>query len=153
MPEHQRFDSTVTAPPRHRSANSALPWWVSAIVVVGALLLTMGAVIALANPAMLVGNALDINQATRVYTGYLFSRNLAIAALLLGALLTGARRALIYGMVLTAVIQILDGAIDCIEGRWTIVPGVVVLGIVFLIGAVHASSNPIWKIHSWRDPL
>jgi hypothetical protein len=48
-------------------------------------------------------------------------------------------------MVLTALIQILDAGIDCIEGRWTLVlvPGVAVLGIAFLFGATRTSGNPL----------
>ena len=132
--------------------HSALPWWLCAIVVAGAVLMILGGIIALVNPAMLVAKGEEINGAARVYAGYLVSRNLAIAAMLLGALIVRARGALINMMVLTALIQILDAGIDCIEGRWTLVPSVAVLSIAFLFGATRASGNPLWKIDSWRDP-
>jgi hypothetical protein len=38
-------------------------------------------------------------------------------------------------MLLTSVIQVLDAVLDAMEGRWPIVPGVLVFGAVFLLGA------------------
>ena len=61
------------------SKSVTLPWWVSAIVLLAALLLTAGAIIALVHPAMLVSPGAAITPATRVYADYLFSRNLALA--------------------------------------------------------------------------
>jgi hypothetical protein len=132
-------------------ARSTLPGWLAVVVVVGALLLITGAVIALLNPAMLVGRGEEINPATRVYAGYLFSRNTAIAVMLLGALSIKAARALSYFMVLAGLVQIFDALIEGLEGRWTVVPGVVVIGIAFFTGAHRACGKPLWKADSWRD--
>ena len=113
MPEPPSRESPVKASALLASArNVALPWWLSLIVIVGALLLAAGAVIALLHPALLVAPGEEINGAARVYAGYLVSRNLAIAAMLLGTFILRARRALSHVMVLTAVIQILDAVID-----------------------------------------
>jgi hypothetical protein len=38
---------------------------------------------------------------------------------------------------------------DVAEGRWTIVPVVLVLGLVFLIGAARLSDSPFWKLEAW----
>lgn len=134
------------------TGRSAIPKWLSAIVVVGVVLMVLGGIIALGNPAMLAPTGGEINGAVRVYAGYLFSRNVAIAAMLLCALIIRARRAVSYLMLLTAVIQILDATLDCLEGRWVIAPGVMLLGIAFLFGAVRAANTPLWKIEAWRDP-
>ena len=118
MPEHRNF-----------------PWWLFVIVIVGGVLMILGGVIAVVNPAMLVTKGVEITEATRVYAGYLVSRNLAIGGLLLGALFLRARGALTTLMLLAGVVQILDAVIDGAEGRWMLVPGVTVLGIAFLFGA------------------
>ena len=114
--------------------------------------MSLGALIALVSPEMLVGKGDEINGAARVYAGYLVSRNLATAALLLGALSIRARGALGTLMVLTAVMQIFDAGVDCFEERWAVVPGVLVLGIAFLIGAARTVGKPLWKTESWREP-
>ena len=91
-----------------------------------------------------------INGATRVYAGYLVSRNLALAAMLLFMLAIRARGMLSSLMVLTALIQFLDAGMDILEGRWALVPGVLVYGIVFFVGAAHLN-RPFWKAAAWRD--
>jgi hypothetical protein len=62
-----------------------------------------------------------------------------------------ARRALGNLMVLIALIQILDACIDCFEGRWMIVPGVLVFGLVFLIAAARLSGYPFWRSQAWTQ--
>ena len=52
-------------------------------------------------------------------------------------------------MVLVGLIQVLDVVMDCIEGRWAIVPGVLALGILYLIGAARVSSAPFWRRETW----
>jgi hypothetical protein len=128
-----------------------LPWWVTAIVTLGAALMAAGGGIALIRPAMLVSPTAEINGATHVYAGYLVSRNLALAAMLLAMLGMRARRVLGSLMVLTALIQFLDAAMDLMEGRWTIVPGVVVFGTLFLFGAARLSGRAFWKAAAWRS--
>ena len=130
-------------------AVSPLPWWLTSSVVAGALLMAAGGLIALLKPAMLVSPADQINGAVHVYADYLVSRNLALAVMLLVALFMPARRMLSGLMVLTAIIQLLDAGVDFIEGRWAIVPGVLVFGIVFLIGASRLSGGSVWK--AWKD--
>ncbi|HEY0784840.1 MAG TPA: hypothetical protein VGD62_03155 [Acidobacteriaceae bacterium] len=109
----------------------------NAIAILGAVLLFVGAVVALVRPAMLVSPGDEINGATRVYAGYLASRNMAIGIALVAALLYRARGALRDLMLLYALIQGLDAAMDCVEGRWAILPGVLVLGALFLFAALR----------------
>ena len=71
--------------------------------------------------------------------------------MLLFALGMRSRRVLGSLMVLTAFIQLLDAAMDCVEGRWPLVPGVVVFAIVFFLGAARLSGQPFWNVAAWRD--
>ncbi len=126
-----------------------IPLWVGVLVIAGALLTAMGAVIALVRPAMLVSPQDQINGAVHIYAGYLAARNLALALMLGGLLALGARRALGNVMALVALVQLLDGCIDCAEGRWAIVPVVLVLGVLFSIGAARLSGSPFWRRAAW----
>jgi hypothetical protein len=126
-----------------------LPWWVVLEVLLGALLLCAGAFIALLHPAMLVSSSDTINGAVHVYAGYLASRNLALAFILVSALTLQARRSLGALMVLIALVQALDACMDCAEGRWMIAPGVVVFAVAFLFGAARVSGNPFWRRSAW----
>ena len=129
--------------------NQPVAWWLRVIVILGALLTAMGAVIALAQPALLVSPHDEINGAVRVYAGYLVARNFAIASMLVALLVLGARRALGNLMVLVGLIQLLDACMDVAEGRWTIVPVVLVIGVAFLVGAARLSDYPFWKLEAW----
>jgi len=128
---------------------SAIPIWIRIVVSLGALLTAAGAVLALVRPAMLVSPQAQITEAVRIYAGYLVSRNLAIAILLITLLMLRAKRPLSNLMVLVAFIQFLDVCIDLAEGRWTIVPGVLAFGILFLVAASHLIGQPFWKSSVW----
>jgi hypothetical protein len=109
----------------------------------------MGAVVALVRPGMLVSPHDEINGAVHIYAGYLVARNLAIAIMLVVLLFLGAKRALGNLMVLVGLIQLLDVCMDVAEGRWTIVPGILVFGLIFLFGAARLSNYPIWSAEAW----
>ena len=142
---------TQSAPPNSSavSRRGPLPWWIFLVVVLGALLMATGGVIALVRPGMLVSPHDDINGAVHIYAGYLVSRNLALATMLLAMLTLRARSALGNLMVLTAFIQFLDAGIDCMEGRWAVVPGVVIFGLIFFIGAARINGFPLWRRQAW----
>ncbi len=147
-------DSSDLARPPVKQASP--PSWyprahVKVIVLFGAVLLAFGAYVALFNPMLLIGKGEQMNNSARVFAGYLFSRNLALAVLLAGALALRARRVLGGLVALTALIQFIDAAVDCYEQRWAIVPVVVLLGVAFLIGAGSILERPVWKIDAWRD--
>lgn len=126
----------------------AIPGWVATIAGLGALLTAAGAIIAIVDPALLLGPGDQVNHAVRVYAGYLFSRNLALAAMLIAALLARSRRGLADLMVLTAAIQGLDTAVDATTGRWTLVPGLLVFTTSFLLGARRLADQPRWRTAS-----
>ncbi len=132
-------------------ATSSLSWWLVAIVAVGAILIMAGGLIALFRPQMLLAPHQEITQAVRVYAGYVVSRNLMLGLLLLTALSLRARGPLSTLMVLYAGIQFLDAILDCVEGRWAIAPGIVVLGLLFLMGAARVSGHPLWSAKGWQQ--
>jgi hypothetical protein len=119
------------------------PWWVTAIVIVGSLLLIVGAIVALLRPQMLLSPSEAVTPAVRVYAGYLVSRNLALGLMLLSALRLRTRLPLHSLMVLYALVQLLDVVMDVIEHRWTVVPGIVVLALLFLLGASRLSPSTL----------
>jgi hypothetical protein len=127
-----------------------MPLWVRLIVILGAMLNALGAVIALVHPAMLVSPRDEINRAVQIYAGYLAARNLALAFMLVALLVVGARRSLGNLMVLVGLIQLLDACMDVYEGRWVVVPGVLIFGLISLIGATRLSDgNSFWKLRAW----
>jgi len=111
--------------------------------------MAVGALIALLNPAMLVSPHDEINAAVHIYAGYLFSRNAALAILLVASMIVRARRTINTLILLTAFIQLLDAAVDCMEGRWVIVPGVVVFALLFFLAAARLSGHPFWRKEAW----
>lgn len=127
----------------------AIPLWVSVFVVAGGLLMAFGGLITLVNPSMLMAPHDEITNGVKIYAGYVVARNLALGLFLPLLLAMRARRALGSMMVLVGLIQILDVVMDCIERRWAIAPGVLVLGILYLIGAARVSGLPFWNRDSW----
>jgi hypothetical protein len=128
-----------------------IPLWLRAVVILGAFLLTGGAAIALFHPIMLVSPHDEINGAVHIYAGYLASRNLGLATVLVLAMSLRAKEILSGLLICTAFIQIIDGVIDCFEQRWAIAPGVTVFGIVFLFAAYRLSGYAFWRVEAWRS--
>ena len=148
--ESDRQDARSSTRPS-LSGGAPLPWWLRTIIVLGALLIAMGAIIALVRPVMLVSPHDEIDGAVHIYAGYFASRNLGLAVMLLAAMTLRARSALNTLMLLTALIQVLDAGIDCFEGRWLIVPGVAVLGLMFFAGSTWLSGHPFWRVAAWKQ--
>jgi hypothetical protein len=133
------------------SSNERLPFWLRSIAIIGAVLLTMGAVISVVHPALLVSPHDEINPAVRVYAGYTFSRDLALAMMLVVAMGLRARAALNSLMLLTGFIQVFDAAVDYADHRYAIIPAVAVIGVMFFLGAAALSGAPFWKAQAWRQ--
>jgi len=126
-------------------------WWIRLVVILGALLMGAGAVLALVDPAMLVGRMSEMTGAAQVFAGYFVARNLALAVLLLLLAIIRANRALGQVLALAGLIQLFDFALDCLEGRWTVAPGVLVLGVLFLFAASKLCGAAFWRRRSWAD--
>ncbi len=118
----------------------ATPRWVTTIACLAVLLLTMGAVVALARPSLLLAPGDDVGHGVRVYAGYFFSRNVAVAAALVAALATHARPILAAVLAMTALIQTLDVVVDVVTARWALVPGLALLAIVFTVAAARLAA-------------
>jgi hypothetical protein len=142
---------TQPPPPTHPTASTALPWWVTTIVLLGVALTAAGAILALVHPASLLSPGEQMNQAARVYAHYLVARNLAVAILLGVLLALRARRMLAGLLVLTALIQLLDAGLDAATGRWALVPGLLVLTAAFLVGAARLCGQALWQVGTWQD--
>ncbi len=126
------------------------PWWLSVVVILGALLTATGAVISKVDPVILT-NGTPMTDATRVYADYLFARNLPLAVMLLLLFALRARRMLAGFMVLVALIQMVDVINDLMRGDLLIVPGLLVFAIVFLLGAWRLFGEALWHVNTWRD--
>jgi hypothetical protein len=150
MSAHESGSKRVRANASLVREKSAIGWWPKAIAVLGALLLAAGAVIAIFHPAMLVSAHDEINGAVHIYAGYLASRNLALAIMLVAALLFGAKGMLSNLLLLVALIQLLDAVMDVIEGRWPVAAGVAVLAVLFFVASGSLSDYPFWKIRAWK---
>jgi hypothetical protein len=127
-----------------------IPLWISIVVILGALLITTGAVISKLDPTLLT-NGSPMTDAARVYADYLFARNLPLAVMLPFLLAMRARRMLAGFMVLTAFIQLVDVINDLARGAFLLVPGLLVFATVFLIGAWQLFGQAIWHIDAWRE--
>lgn len=130
------------------TAAQLIPLWVKAVVVLCVVMTSMGAVIAFVQPGMLVQPHSEITAAVRTYAGYLTARNAVLATVLLVLLIMRARRALGNLIAVVGLIQVVDCIVDCMEGRWTIAPGVLVLGIVFLVSATRLCGH-LWRRDAW----
>jgi hypothetical protein len=125
-----------------------IPLWVSIVMILGAVLTATGAVISKVDPTILT-NGDSMTGAARVYADYMFARNLTLAVLLLLLLASRARRMLAGFMVLTALIQFVDGIDDLARGAFLLVPGLLVFAIVFLVGASRLFGQAVWHVDAW----
>lgn len=126
------------------------PLWISIVVIIGALLTAIGAIISKIDPTLITNSSL-MTDAARVYADYMFARNLPLAIMLLFLLAVKARHMLAGFMVLTAFIQLVDVINDISRGAFLLVPGLLIFAVVFLIGAWQLFGQAIWHIDAWRE--
>ncbi|GHO84219.1 hypothetical protein [Dictyobacter formicarum] len=126
------------------------PLWVSIVVVLGALLSIIGAVISKVNPTLLTSGG-SMTEAARVYADYMFARSLALAVMVLFLLAVRSRRMLASFMVLIAFIQLIDGVDDLVRGAFLLAPGLLVFALVFLAGAWRLFGQAPWRLDAWRE--
>jgi hypothetical protein len=131
-------------------ANQPLARWIRLLVIVGAFLMALGSVLALVQPAMLVGKTDAINGAVHIFAGYFAVRNFVLALMILALLAVSALRALGNFMVLVGFVQLLDVCLDVAEGRWAIAGGVLVFGLLLLVGGARLCGYPFWRIEAWK---
>jgi hypothetical protein len=144
-------EASLANSPATPSVATGFPGWLQTIVLLGALLMATGALIALLNPAMLVSPHDEINAAVHIYAGYFFSRNAGLAILLVGSLIARAKGVLNTLVLLAAFVQLLDAVVDCMEGRWAIVPAVFLFALLFFVAAARLSAAPFWRKEAWSQ--
>lgn len=132
------------------SRESRPPSWVVAVVLAVSAVTITGAAVALLHPALLVGRDADIDPAAKVYAGYLISRNVALAVALLTLLVLRCHQMLAGALVFTALVQVLDAAIDAATGRVVLLPILAVLSAALLAAATRLSRQPLWHPDAWR---
>lgn len=121
-----------------------VPWWLIALVIIGAALSATGAVIALITAPHLNAQAAD-------YALYFATRNLAVALLLGLTLALRSWRALSALMTLTALIQSMDAITAILTNRLTLVPIDLVYAALFLLGAARTQGHPFWSRAAWQN--
>ena|SRR5579859_4011005 len=149
MTQHSSSTSIQADDQKTSQVDKSIPWWIYVIVMLGALLTLTGAVISKVNPAMLTNG--PITDPARVYTDYLFSRNLALTLMLLLLLAIKARRTLAMLMIVVALIQVFDMINDLLRGDFLLAPGLLVFAIVFLLGAWKLLGQALWRVEVWRS--
>lgn len=92
-----------------------------------------------------------MTDAARVYTDYLFARNISLTIMLLLLLTARARRMLAGFMVLMALIQCFDVLNDLLSRDFLLVPGLLVFAIVFLFGASQLFGQGFWHSSAWHE--
>lgn len=147
----QSDNSTQAKDIRPLQSDIHIPFWVYIAVIIGAVLTATGAVISKVDPTLLT-NGSPITDAARIYTDYVFARNLALAVMLLLLLALRTKGMLAGFMVLIALIQFIDVINDLTRGDFLLVPGLLIFAIVFLIGAWQLFGQAIWHIDTWRNP-
>jgi hypothetical protein len=127
-----------------------IPLWVSVVVVLGAALVAVGAMISKVDPTLLTDGS-PMTDAARVYADYMFARNLPLAVMLLLLLALKARHMLAGFMTLTALIQVVDAFNDLARGAYVLIPGLLVFAILFLVGAWRLYGRAVWHAAVWRE--
>jgi hypothetical protein len=148
MTKETRDQNQPAAVATHSPA--AIPFWIQAVVIVGAMLFTMGSSLAMLNPGMMLAHGEPITPGVLVYARYLVSRNLAVALFLIIPLLLRARKQLSLVILLAGCVQLFDAVLDVQEGRWILVPGISILALLFLFTAARLSGFPFWKAGAWK---
>ncbi|MGH2505731.1 MAG: hypothetical protein ACRDID_24730, partial [Ktedonobacterales bacterium] len=131
------------------SSGAKIPLWVGIVIVLGALLSLVGAVVSKVDPTLLTGGGV-VTSVARVYADYTFARDLAVAIMLIVLLALRARLALVGVMSLVALIQLIDTLNDLARGDFSLAPGLLIYAIVFLIGAWQLAGRPLWRAAAWR---
>jgi hypothetical protein len=138
MKEPSESARPVTAELPSAATARTWPWWLTVIVILGALLTATGAVLAI------FASGEHLNTAGQSYADYFITRNLAVAVMLLVTLALRARRVLAALMILTALIQFLDAVTAITTGRLGLVPIDLIFAAVFTFGAARLSGPGPW---------
>jgi hypothetical protein len=113
---------------------------VDVVVVLGALFIGAAGLVSIFAPQVLltaVGvSGESINAGTDTFARYTGTRDVALGAALLALVAVRSRRVLAGLVVVTALANALDGAVDLVAERWPEAPGPFVFAIFYLAAAV-----------------
>jgi hypothetical protein len=113
--------------------NLQIPRWIIAFAALAALLLAVGASIALLAPQLLVTPGVEINSAAQIYAGYTFSRDLGLFIVLCVGLMKRSRSIMTVMMGLFSLMTFVDAIMDIKESR---LPVFVIALLLSLIAAM-----------------
>lgn len=130
--------------PTRAAISVRIPLWITIVVILGALLSLVGAVVSKVDPTLLTSGG-ALTDAARVYADYTFARDLAVSIVLLALLTVRARLPLASVMTLVALIQIIDTLDDLTRGAFVLAPGLLIYAILFLLGAWMLAGQPRWR--------
>lgn len=129
-----------TSPARASGGSVSVALLVDVVVVLGALFIGAAGLVSIFAPQVLltaVGvSGEPINAGTDVFARYTGTRDLALGAALLALVAIRSRRVLAALVVVTALANALDGALDLVVQRWPAAPGPFVFAIFYLAAAV-----------------
>ena len=121
--------------------NFGIPRWILVFAALAALLLAVGAGISLLAPQRLVAPGVEINSATRVYSGYTFSRDLSLFVVLCVALVKRSRSIMTVMMGLFSIINFCDAIMDIRESRLPVFGIACMLSLIAAIAFMRLSKK------------
>ena len=136
---------------RTEVAPRTMPWWMTTILVLGALGVLSLAYGALISPQTLLGAGQHMNDAAHVWARYAAAYALALGLTLLALIAVRAGRMLAVVLVHAALAELLLGVVGIVDGRWEQVAADVVLIAVFLLAASRLLGQPLWRLATWQD--
>lgn len=134
-----------------RPASRNPPWWMTIILVLGALGVLSLAYGALLAPQTLLAAGQHMNGAAHVWARYAAVYALALGVTLLALIAIRSRRILAGVLVQAALAELLLGVVGIVERRWEQVAADVILVAVFFGCATWLFGQPPWQAAAWRD--
>lgn len=127
------------------------PWWVTVIVIIGALGVLSLTVGALFGPQTVLAPGQHMNAAAHVWARYAAAYNVALGMALLALLAIRARRILAGTLVQAAFAEVLLAVVAIIDHRWEQIPADIILLIAFVLSATRLFGQSPWRAAAWRD--
>ena len=134
-----------------QAPSRTLPWWMTTILILGALGVLSLAYGALVSPQTLLGAGQQMNAAAHVWARYAAAYALALGLTLLALIAARAGRVLAGILVQAALAEVLLGVVGIVDRRWEQVAADVILVAVFLLGASRLIGQPLWRAAAWQD--
>jgi hypothetical protein len=127
------------------------PWWVTAIVIIGALGVLSLTVGALFGGQTVLAAGQHMNAAAHAWARYAAAYNVALGLALLALLAIRARRILAGTLVQAAFAEVLLAVVAIVDHRWEQIPADIILLAAFLLAASRLFGQPPWRAAAWRD--